>query len=48
MVRVSPKEAIRIIESLARQIDTENCNAGRTEFWTEDGEYFSIAVTEKP
>lgn len=47
MVRVSPEEAIAIINSLSAQIMSGNTNNGRIEFNTEKGEYFSIAVQKK-
>jgi hypothetical protein len=47
MVRVSPEEAMAIINSLSGQIMKGNANNGRIEFNTEKGEYFSIAVQKK-
>jgi hypothetical protein len=44
MVRVSREEAITIIQSLATQINNGSANSGREEFYTDDGEYFSISV----
>ena len=46
MVRVSPEEALEIIQSLTTQIIEKSPNAGRTEFLTKKNEYFSIAVHE--
>ena len=47
MIRVSRNEALRIISSLSSQLLTSNPNSSRAEFFTEKGEYFSIAVAEK-
>lgn len=44
MVRMSPDEALRLIISLSNQIADKDCNSHRAEFYTKDGEYFSIAV----
>lgn len=44
MVDVDIKTAYSIIQSLAAQPISENCNCGRTEFNTRNGKYFSIAV----
>lgn len=47
MVRISRKEAIILIRSLANQLETHNPNSERVEFnaQTDKGvEYFSIAV----
>lgn len=44
MIRVSEKEALRIITSLSAQMINGNCNVEREEFTTKNGEYFSIAV----
>jgi hypothetical protein len=47
MVRVSPQEALSIIASLAEQIRTDNCNAGRPEILCHMGDFrgfVSIAV----
>ena len=46
MIRVTKKEAMRLIESLAAQLYTSSCNSKRAEFDTDKGEYFSIAVNE--
>jgi hypothetical protein len=43
-LRVSEKEAIAIIKSLANQLVANHANTGREEFWTKNGEYFSIGV----
>ncbi len=45
MVRVDDIEAIRIIQSLTHQLLADDGNSGRAEFYTEDGEYFSISVS---
>lgn len=47
MIRVSRDVAIRIIESLSRQITNNDSNSGRTEFNGKQG-YFSIAVEPEP
>jgi len=47
MVRITPEEAVAIINSLSAQIMKGNANDGRIEFNTEKGEYFSIAVQKK-
>lgn len=44
LLRISRKEAIKIIISLCDQIDTNNPNNGRLESYTDDGEYFRISV----
>jgi len=46
MVKVTKKEALRIIESLATQMFEENPNTGRAEFNDDTGNYFSIAVSD--
>lgn len=50
MVKMTSKEAIRLIRSLAQQIEENGREQGRAKFWTDDNEYFSIAVVndEKP
>ncbi len=48
MIRVSQEEAIEIILSLSSQIHHNNPNRGRQEMYTEQGEYFSMAVAQKP
>jgi len=50
MLDVNEREAIAIINSLSEQLLTGSPNSGRKEFFTEEGEYFSIGVhkeTEK-
>ena len=51
-VTVSRKEAMRIIESLAKQIVNNRCNGvGRAEFFKvneKDVQFFTIAVSEEP
>ena len=44
VVRMSRGEAMRTIQSLAQQINTNNPNVGRYEKYTECGTDFSIAV----
>ena len=44
MVQVNEQEALRIIQSLSAQLSNGSPNTGRTEFTTEEQEYFSIAV----
>lgn len=46
-IQVSTEEAIRIIMSLSNQIYNKSSNDGREEMYTEEGEYFTIAVTQK-
>ena len=46
MIRINPEEAIKIIQSLSAQLADKNPNSGRLEFFTEKGEYFSIAVED--
>lgn len=46
MVYVTREEAIRLAESLLRQIRTREPNDGRAEFTTDDDEYFSVCVDE--
>ena len=50
-VLTTREEAMRIIESLAKQILNNNINTGRAEFGKRTGEdvtYFTIGVKEKP
>jgi len=47
MLRVSPDEALALIQSLSGQLAAKNPNVNRAEHYTEKGEYFSIAVHEK-
>ena len=47
MLRVTPSEALTLIQSLSSQMLAKNPNSGRAEFTTEEGEYFSIAVMEQ-
>ncbi len=44
MVRTTRDEALKIIESLSRQLRIGNTNDGRAEFTTDAGEYFSVSV----
>lgn len=46
MVRVNAHEALRIINTLSRQLMTGNVNSDRDEFTDSNGEYFSIGVTD--
>ncbi len=49
MVTISHIEAIALIKSLSSQLDRKDklsVNSNRLESYAEDGEYFSIAVTE--
>ena len=46
MIRVSPEEAIDIIQSLTTQMANKDCNSGRKEFFTKKNEYFSMAVEQ--
>ncbi len=47
-VKVSSQEALRIVESLTRQILARSPNVGRVEFYTRpECEYFSIAVNDE-
>ena len=43
-MEISREEAIKIIAPLCNQIEDGNPNTGRREFYTDDGEYFSISV----
>lgn len=47
MLKVTPPEALQLIQSLSNQLVAKNCNTGRAEYTTESGEYFSIAVVEE-
>lgn len=48
-IRVTTKEAMQIIKSMTDQIIKNSPNAGRKEFYSNKGEYFTIAVTpEEP
>lgn len=47
MINVTRKEALVLIESLSHQLSTEHCNGGRSEHYTRDNSYFSIAVDDK-
>lgn len=44
IVKVSPEEAMRLIKSLSNQMMKGSASVGREEFYTEDEEYFTIAV----
>ena len=44
MLSVTTEEAYELISSLTIQMLNKNSNAGRTEFFTDDGLYFSTAV----
>lgn len=48
MIRISNSEAISLIASLAKQLETGNANSDRAEFVTKHGSYFSIAVQKEP
>ena len=43
-IRVNRKEAIQLIHSLSSQLMRNNPNYDRLESYTNDGNYFSIAV----
>lgn len=45
LVYVTREEALSLVQSLIAQMVENNANSPRTEFYTEEGEYFSIAVT---
>lgn len=45
-VTVTRSEAVRLIESLAHQLETRNPNSGRMESFDQNGEFFSIAVSD--
>ena len=44
LVHVNPKEAMRLISSLSRQVMSESSNKGREEFVADSQEYFTIFV----
>lgn len=44
MLSVTTEEAHKLISSLALQMFHESSNTGRTEFYTDDGLYLSVAV----
>lgn len=44
MLSVTTEEAHKLISSLALQMFHESSNTGRTEFYTNDGLYLSVAV----
>lgn len=46
-VRMTKKEALETIKSLAAQLVTGDCNSERQEHYTKDGEYFTISVADK-
>ena len=46
-VRVSPTEALEIIQSLSSQLIAGNSVSGRKKSYTKKQEYFSIAVVEE-
>ena len=45
-IRVSKKEAYRIIFSLSQQMYKRDNNSFREEMYTDKGEYFTIVVTD--
>jgi len=46
MLQLNPDEALALIQSLSAQLVSKSPNTGRTEFRTEDNEYFSVAVQQ--
>lgn len=46
LVRVTTQEAIRLIRSLAQQIEENGSEQGRAEFQTDNNEYFSVVVRD--
>ena len=46
MIRISQHEALRLVESFAKQLlqFPHGANSGRAEFYTCDGEYFSMVI----
>lgn len=46
LVRVNAHEALRIINTLTRQLLSGHVNGDRDEFTDQNGEYFSIAVAD--
>lgn len=48
MLRISQQEAWSLVKSLSSQVLSGSPNTGRNEYTTTDGEYFSVAVVEKP
>ena len=47
LIYLTKDEAIRLIESLAHQVASDNCNFGRLESRTVKGEYLSVFVDDK-
>ena len=47
LIYLTKDEAVRLIESLNRQVVSDNCNAGRLESLTVKGEYVSVFVDDK-
>lgn len=47
MIMASKHEAICLIRSLAQQVEEDDCNNFRKEFFTDDGKQFSIAVVDE-
>lgn len=45
-IKVNEKEALTLIQSLANQMLANNPNVGRSEVFTSNGGYLSIAVSE--
>jgi len=43
-VNITQAEAHSLIRSLATQLEQKNSNAGRAEFTSKNGEYFSVSV----
>lgn len=48
MLKVSREEAVQIARSLLQQIENNDCNSSRDEFYPEGCDYFSISVEPKP
>jgi hypothetical protein len=46
LVRVTKVEALRLIQSLASQLEHENPNRGRAEFTSNKQEYFSMSIDD--
>ena len=47
-LHITEGEAHSILQSISNQLVGQCGNAGRTEYFLEDGSYFSISVTEAP
>ena len=48
MVRMNQSEALRFAISILHQVHTGYVNSGRFEHYSQNGEYFSIAVHQDP